>query len=108
MARIIGSGMAKQIIFTRHIIDAKEALRIGLVNEIFPQNELMKEDKKIAQNIGKNILIEVKNSKRAINDGLQANIDNSIEIEEKLFGGCFENTEQIEAMNNLLNKGKSK
>ena len=68
----------------------------------------MKEDKKIAQNIGKNILIEVKNSKRAINDGLQANIDNSIEIEEKLFGGCFENTEQIEAMNNLLNKGKSK
>ena len=82
MARIIGSGMEKQIIFTREIIDAKEALRIGLVNEAFPQNELMKGDKKIAQNIGKNILIEVKNSKIAINDGLQANIDNAIEIEE--------------------------
>ena len=108
MARIVGSGIEKQIIFTREIIDANEALRIGLVNKIFPQNELMKEDKKIAQNIGKKILIEVKNSKRAINDGLQANIDNAIQIEEKLFGDCFENTEQIEAMNNLLNKGKSK
>ena len=108
LARIIGPGMAKQIIFTGQTINAEEALRIGLVNAIFPQNELMNEAKKLAQNIGKNILNAVKNSKRAINDGLQVNIDNAIEIEEKLFGDCFENREQIEAMNNFLNKGKSK
>ena len=108
LARIIGPGMAKQIIFTGQTINAEEALRIGLVNTIFPQNELMNEAKKLAQNIGKNILNAVKNSKRAINDGLQVNIDNAIEIEEKLFGDCFENREQIEAMNNFLNKGKSK
>ena len=108
LARIVGPGMAKQIIFTGQTINAKEALRIGLVNEIFSQDELMNEAKKIAKNIGNNILNAVKNSKKAINDGLQVNIDNAIEIEEKLFGNCFENSEQIEAMNNFLQKGKSK
>ena len=108
LARIVGPGMAKQIIFTGQTINAKEALRIGLVNDIFPQSELMNEAKKMAQEIGKNILNAVKNSKRTINDGLQVNIDSAIEIEEELFGDCFENKEQIEAMNNFLNKGKSK
>ena len=108
LARIVGPGMAKQMIFTGQTIKAQEALRIGLVNEIYPQNELMENAKKIADNIGKNIVHAVKNSKNAINDGLQVNIDKAIEIEEKLFGDCFENKEQKEAMNNFLNKGKSK
>ena len=108
LARIVGPGMAKQMIFTGQTIKAAEALRIGLVNEIYPQNELMENAKKIADNIGKNIFHAVKNSKNAINDGLQVNIDKAIEIEEKLFGDCFENKEQKEAMNNFLNKGKSK
>ena len=108
LARIVGPGMAKQMIFTGQTIKAEEALRIGLVNEIYPQNELMENAKKIAANIGKNIFHAVKNSKNAINDGLQENIDKAIEIEERLFGDCFENKEQQEAMNNFLNKGKTK
>ena len=96
------------MIFTGQTIKADEALRIGLVNEIYPQNELMENAKKIADNIGKNIVHAVKNSKNAINDGLQVNIDKAIEIEERLFGDCFENKEQQEAMNNFLHKGKTK
>ena len=41
LSRLIGIGMSKQIIFTKQIINAKEALKIGLFNEIYPQNELM-------------------------------------------------------------------
>ena len=108
LARIVGPGMAKQIIFTGQTINAQEALRIGLVNQIVPKNELMNEAKKIAENIGKNIANAVKNSKKAINDGLQVKIDNAIEIEEELFGDCFENIEQKEAMDNFLQKGKEK
>ena len=108
LARIVGPGMAKQMIFTGQTIKADEALRIGLVNEIYPQNELMENAKKIADNIGKNIVHAVKNSKSAINDGLQVNIDKAIEIEERLFGDCFENKEQQEAMYNFLHKGKVK
>ena len=108
LARIVGQGMAKQMIITGQTIKADEALRIGLVNEIYPQNELMANAKKIADNIGKNIVHAVKNSKSAINDGLQVNIDEGIKIEERLFGDCFENKEQQEAMYNFLHKGKAK
>ena len=108
LARLVGEGMAKQMIFTGQTIKADEALRIGLVNEVIPQNELLNKAKKLAENIGKNIGHAVKNSKRAINDGLQVNIDKAIEIEEKCFGDCFETNEQIEAMNNFLHKGKDK
>ncbi len=108
LARIVGQGMAKQMIFTGQNIKADEALRIGLVNEIIPQNELLDKAKKIAENIGKNIGHAVKNSKKAINEGLQVNMDKAIEIEEKLFGDCFETDEQREAMYNFLHKGKDK
>ena len=66
LARIVGPGMAKQMIFTAKSIKAEEALRIGLVNEIYPQNELLANAKKIADNIGKNIVHAIKNSKEAI------------------------------------------
>ena len=55
LARIVGPGMAKQMIFTGQTIKADEALRIGLVNEVIPQNELLAKAKKLAENIGKNI-----------------------------------------------------
>ena len=53
LARIIGVGMAKQMIYTGQNIKAEEALKIGLVNAIYPQEELMNEAKKLAINIGK-------------------------------------------------------
>ena len=106
LARIIGVGMAKQMIFTGQNINADEALRIGLVNAVYPQNELLNEAKKLALNIAKNSLNAVKNSKKAINEGIQVDIDKGIEIEEKLFGDCFETSEQIEGMKNFLEKAK--
>ena len=108
LARIVGPGMAKQMIFTAKSIKAEEALRIGLVNEIYPQNELLANAKKIADNIGKNIVHAVKNSKEAINDGLQVDMDKAIEIEERLFGDCFETEDQRAGMGNFLEKDKSK
>ena len=48
----------------------------------------------------------MRNSKKTINEGMQVDIDKGIEIEEKLFGDCFENSEQIEWMKNFLEKGK--
>ena len=48
LPKLIGIGMSKQIIFTKQIINAKEALKIGLVNDIYPQNELMNKTKVLA------------------------------------------------------------
>ena len=106
LARLVGMGMAKQMIFTGRNIKADEALRIGLVNAIYPQSDLLNEAKKLALTIAKNGPNAVKNSKKAINDGMQVDIDKAIEIEEKLFGGCFERSEQVDGMRNCLDKGK--
>lgn len=108
LPRLIGASMAKQIIFTGQNIKAEEALRIGLVNAIYPQNELLTEAKKLAKEISKNSVYAIKNSKKAVNEGLQVDINEGIKIEEKYFGDCFETPDQNARMENFLNKGKSK
>jgi len=96
--------MAKQLIYTARNIKADEALRIGLVNAVYPQAELMDEALKMASTIAGNAPIAVRNCKKAINDGLQVDIDAALVIEEKLFGDCFESYDQKEGMANFLRK----
>ncbi len=102
LARCVSVGMAKQLIYTARNIKAEEALRIGLVNAVYPQEELMGAAKKMASTIAANAPIAVRNCKKAINDGLQTNIDDALVIEEKLFGDCFETEDQKAGMGNFL------
>ena len=83
------------------------ALR-GLVNAVYPQEELMDAAKKMASGIAKNAPIAVRNCKKAINEGLQVNMDEAIVIEEKLFGDCFETEDQKYGMAFFLDKNKEK
>ena len=108
LARLVGQGMAKQMIYTGRNIKADEAFRIGLVNAVYPQNELLNEAKKMAETIARQAPIAVRNAKKAINDGLQVDMDKAIEIEEELFGNCFETEDQRAGMGNFLEKDKSK
>lgn len=108
LARTVGVGMAKQLIFTGRNIKAPEALRIGLVNAVYPAEELMPAAKKMASIIAGNAPIAVSNCKKAINDGLQVGIDEAIVIEEKLFGDCFETEDQKYGMAFFLDRNKDK
>ncbi|MCH5268931.1 MAG: enoyl-CoA hydratase/isomerase family protein [Lachnospiraceae bacterium] len=108
LARLVGAGMAKQLIYTARNIKAEEALRIGLVNAIYPLDELMPQAKKMAAGIAKNAPIAVRNCKKAINDGLEVDMDKAIVIEEKLFGDCFETEDQKYGMEFFLDKSKDK
>ena len=108
LARIVGPGMAKQMIYTAKNIKADEAFRIGLVNDVYPQAELLNEAKKMDEQIASQAPITVRNAKKAINDGLQVDMDKAIVIEEKLFGDCFETEDQKSGMGNFLEKDKSK
>ena len=108
LARIIGVGMAKQLIYTARNIKAEQAKTIGLVNDVYPQEELLDQAKKLASIISANAPIAVRNCKKAINDGLEAAMDDAIVIEEKLFGDCFETEDQKAAMANFLEKDKEK
>ena len=69
LARLVGMGMAKQLVYSALNIKADEALRIGLVNAVYPQAELMENVLKLAGKIAKNAPIAVRNCKKAINGG---------------------------------------
>lgn len=108
LARLVGPGMAKQMIYTARNIKADEALRIGLVNAVYPLAELMPAAKKMAAGIAKNAPIAVRNCKKAINEGLEVGMDEAVVIEEKLFGDCFETEDQKYGMAFFLDKNKDK
>lgn len=108
LARIVGPGKAKQLIYTARNIKAAEAYRIGLVNEVYPLEELMPQAKKMAKGIAKNAPIAVRACKKAINEGLEVGMDEAIVIEEKLFGSCFETEDQKYGMAFFLDKNKEK
>ena len=104
LARLIGAGIAKQLIYTARNIKADEAYRIGLVNAVYTQEELLPAAEKMASTIAANAPIAVRACKKAINEGTQLDIDKAIELEEKIFGDCFETEDQREGMANFLRK----
>lgn len=108
LARTISTGMAKQLIYTARNVKADEAYRIGLVNAVYPQAELMGAALKMASQIAANAPIAVRACKKAINDGLSLDMDKAIVVEEKLFGSCFETADQAEGMGAFLEKRKEK
>ena len=121
LARLVGPGMAKQMIYTARNIKSNEAYRIGLVNEVVSatldeagvvtasaKENLMAAAEKMAATIAKNAPIAVRNCKKAINEGLDVDMDKAIVIEEKLFGDCFETEDQKYGMAFFLDKNKDK
>jgi len=104
LVRLIGVGKAKEMLYTCAQIGAEEALNIGLVNAVYPAEELMPAAEKMAQKIARNAPIAVRATKKAANDGLQTDMDTAIAIEAKLFGSCFETEDQRNGMTAFLEK----
>ena len=106
LARLVGPGMAKQLIYTAKNIKAEEALRIGLVNAIYPAEELMAAAEKLAGQIAANAPVAVRACKKAINEGLEQPMEEAVVTEEKLFGSCFATEDQKTGMQAFLEKKK--
>lgn len=108
LARIVGIGRAKELIYSAQNIKADEAYRIGLVNKVVPLEELMPTAKKLASKIMRNAPIAVKLCKDAINRGMQVDIDKAVNIESEDFGKCFATEDQTEGMTAFLERRKEK
>ncbi len=106
LARVINPGKAKELIYSAKNIKAPEALELGLVNAVYPIEDLLPQANKLASKIASNAPIAVRACKKAINDGLQVDMDSAIVIEEKLFGSCFASQDQKDGMAAFLNKTK--
>lgn len=108
LARLVGAGIAKEMIFGARNIKADRAYAINLVNAVYPLEELMSAALKMANGIAKNAPIAVAYSKQAINKGLQTDIDGGIEIEVEEFSNCFATEDQTYGMTCFLEKVKDK
>jgi enoyl-CoA hydratase len=106
LARLVGPGMAKQILFSAKPIDAEQALRIGLVNMVTEPDALMDSVMSIAKTICQQGQLAVRLCKAAVNEGMQSDIDRGITIEADAFGLCFSTQDQKEGMQAFLEKRK--
>ncbi|MBO4740792.1 MAG: enoyl-CoA hydratase/isomerase family protein [Bacteroidales bacterium] len=104
LARIVGMGIAKEMIYTGKVIRADEALRIGLVNAVYPQEQLMDEAVAMAKKIAANAPIAVRYAKLCINEEYDLQADKAISYENTMFGKCFATKDQKEGMDAFLNK----
>jgi len=106
LPRVVGMSRAKELIFTCRQIGAQEAEKIGLVSQVVPQDELMDTALKMAESIAANAQVAVRQSKNAINRGMQCDIVTGVAYEVEAFGLCFATRDQKDAMNAFVNKVK--
>jgi len=104
LQRLTGVGKANELIFTGDIIDADEALRIGIANKVVAPEELMDAAFEIAEKISRKSPVAVGIAKEAIQIGRELDLDRAIEVEKNLFGLCFSTADQKEGMAAFIEK----
>lgn len=104
LARLVGMGRAKEMIFTCDNVDANEAYRIGLVNKVIAKEELMPTAKAMAAKIISKGSYAVSVAKAAINNGYDMDIKNAVEMEANLFGVVNDTHDKKEGMGAFLEK----
>ena len=104
--RLVGKAMAAYLCLTGEIIDAREALRIGLVARVVPSSELMTEAKRIANVIASKAPLAIAACKRVINNGAHLAIDDALELEALEFGTLVDTEDIREGTTAFLEKRK--
>lgn len=106
LPRLVGAGIAKQMIYTGKFFTAEEALRFGLVNKVVAADALVDEAKAMMKEIFKVSPIAVKYAKLAINKGADMDLANALEFEKDLVGLCFATEDKEIGMTAFLEKSK--
>lgn len=106
LARIVGEGRAKELVFTGRRVKADEALAMGLVNRVVPQAQLLDTAKQMARDIVANGPVAVRLAKQVLHEGLSTSLDAGLLLEQKAFGIVFSTHDQKEGMRAFLEKRK--
>ena len=103
---LIGKGQAIEMITGGEMINAEEALRIGLVNHVVPQSKLMEKVYSLAKSILKNGPVAVGTALKCIHEGFDEHLENGLDIELNAFAELFETVEQREGTTAFVEKRK--
>ncbi|GGE04737.1 crotonase [Marinithermofilum abyssi] len=106
MARLLGKTTAKHLCLTGEMIDAKEALRLGLVQKVVPAEELLPEAKRLASLLAGKAPIAMKYIKKAVNEGAETDLQRGLRLEASYFGVSFHTQDRLEGMDAFLEKRK--
>jgi len=107
LPRLVGKGRAKELIFTCDQVDANEAYRIGLVNKVVPQAELLDVCKAMAAKIMSKGTYAIALAKSSINTGMDTDLSSGLKFEADLFGLSFATEDKKEGMTAFLEKRKA-
>ncbi|AFM40104.1 enoyl-CoA hydratase/carnithine racemase [Desulfosporosinus acidiphilus SJ4] len=108
LPRLIGSGRAKELIFSGDFISAQEAWRIGLVNKVVSPDQLFEEAYKMAKRFASRGAVALAMAKSAVNEGLRMDLEAGLEYEHKCFSLLFATEDQKEGMKAFLEKRPAK
>ncbi|MCC8194208.1 MAG: enoyl-CoA hydratase/isomerase family protein [Deltaproteobacteria bacterium] len=104
LARIIGIGNAKELIYTTNRITAQDALRVGLVNAVHPQEQLIDKCMEMAEKIAANAPTAVRVAKDVINKSMGMELHQSYGLEVLPFSACFLTNDRRMAMDAFVEK----
>jgi enoyl-CoA hydratase len=106
LPRLVGLGRAKELLYTARIIDADEALRIGLVNQVVDDDKVLDAANGIARLIAKNDRLAVRLTKASLNASARGNDQVGIAIDAIAQAVCFESEEKTRRMTAFLERKK--
>ncbi len=104
LTRLLGKGRACEMVFTGNMVKAEEAERIGLVNKVYPQAELMKEAKALAKLISSKGPLAVRLAKSSINRALEGGLSDGLAYERELVSLSFSTEDKVEGLNAFIEK----
>ncbi|MDR1572408.1 MAG: enoyl-CoA hydratase/isomerase family protein [Clostridiales Family XIII bacterium] len=104
LPRLVGKGMAKYLVLSAEIIGAEEALRIGLVEKVFPADALLAEAEKLARLIIAKAPIALKMAKTAVNRGINLDLSSGVAFEAEASTVAFASEDRVEGLKAFLEK----
>lgn len=105
-ARLLGTAITKELIFTGASMDASRALKTGLINHIVPHDTLIAFTMELAMKICRQSRNALSRAKKVINDGVDTTLPEACQLEIDAFVACFETEDQKEGMSAFLEKRK--
>ena len=108
LPRLVGPSRAKEIIFTGRMVDAQEALAIGLVNSVVPAAEVYTTAMELAGTLAKGPAMAMRAAKRAIDGGIETDLATGLELERLEFSGLFATDDQKIGMASFIENGPGK
>jgi enoyl-CoA hydratase len=104
LSRLIGKQRAKELVLSGDMIGAQEAWNLGLLNKVFPPDQLLPEVKKLAEKLAAKGAVALKAAKEAVEEGYDIELGRAMANEGKLFGLCFGTEDKVEGVNAFLEK----